>query len=50
MGHSSLVHAQTYHLFINEREQQQAYDLLVAARKNQHFTGSFLRREINDVT
>lgn len=34
MGHSLLTHAQTYHLAINEREQQQAYDLLLAARKN----------------
>jgi len=34
MGHSSLVHAQTYHLAINEREQQQAFDLLVTARKS----------------
>lgn len=33
MGHSTLSHTQTYHLFINEREQQQAYDLLLAARK-----------------
>jgi integrase len=45
MGHSPLVHAQTYHLFINEREQQQAYDLLVGARKNQHLAGSFFKEE-----
>jgi integrase len=35
MGHSTSVHDQTYHLAINEREQQQAYDLLLAARKSQ---------------
>jgi len=35
MGHSTSVHDQSYHLAINEREQQQAYDLLLAARKNQ---------------
>jgi len=35
MGHSLQVHTQTYHLAINEQEQQQAYDLLLAARKSQ---------------
>ncbi len=35
MGHSLQVHTQTYHLAINELEQQQAYDLLLAARKSQ---------------
>ncbi|MEG4441990.1 hypothetical protein QUB47_19115 [Microcoleus sp. AT9_B5] len=30
MGHSLFIHQQTYHLAINEREQQQAYDLLLA--------------------
>jgi integrase len=35
MGHSLQVHTQTYHLAINEREQQEAYDLLLAMRKSQ---------------
>jgi integrase len=35
MGHSLQVHTQTYHLSINEREQQEAYDLLLAVRKSQ---------------
>lgn len=35
MGHSLQVHTQTYHLAINEREQQEAYDLLLAVRKSQ---------------
>lgn len=35
MGHSLQVHTQTYHLAINEREQQKAYDLLLAVRKSQ---------------
>ncbi|MGB8686204.1 MAG: hypothetical protein WCD53_02510 [Microcoleus sp.] len=30
MGHSLATHTQTYHLALNEREQQQAYDLLLA--------------------
>ena len=30
MGHSLATHTQTYHLALNEREQQRAYDLLVA--------------------
>jgi integrase len=34
MGHSLATHTQTYHLALNEREQQRAYDLLVA--RNQH--------------
>lgn len=35
MGHSERVHSETYHLAINEQEQQQAYDLLLATRKSQ---------------
>jgi integrase len=34
MGHSLQVHTQTYHLALNEREQQQAYDLLVTRNKS----------------
>ncbi|MEG4058566.1 MULTISPECIES: site-specific recombinase [unclassified Microcoleus] len=34
MGHSLNTHTQTYHLALNEREQQQAYDLLVARSKS----------------
>lgn len=30
MGHSLATHTQTYHLALNKRDQQQAYDLLVA--------------------
>lgn len=45
MGHSLQVHTQTYHLAINEREQQQAFDLLVTARKNQHFTDTSFKEE-----
>ncbi len=33
MGHSLNVHSKTYHLALNEREQQQAYDLLLARSK-----------------
>jgi integrase len=33
MGHSLATHTQTYHLAINEREQQRAYDLLLARNK-----------------
>ena len=33
MGHSLATHTQTYHLALNEREQQRAYDLLVARNK-----------------
>jgi integrase len=33
MGHSLATHTQTYHLAINEHEQQHAYDLLVARNK-----------------
>jgi integrase len=33
MGHSLATHTTTYHLALNEREQQQAYDLLVARNK-----------------
>jgi integrase len=35
MGHSLATHTQTYHLALNEREQQQAYDLLLARSKLQ---------------
>jgi integrase len=34
MGHSLATHTQTYHLALNEREQQRAYDLLVARNKS----------------
>jgi integrase len=34
MGHSLHTHTQTYHLALNEREQQRAYDLLVARNKS----------------
>jgi integrase len=34
MGHSLATHTTTYHLALNEREQQQAYDLLVARNKS----------------
>ncbi|MEG5007540.1 hypothetical protein [Microcoleus sp. B5-D4] len=30
MGHSLATHTQTYHLALNEREQQAAYDVLLA--------------------
>ena len=33
MGHSLVTHTQTYHLALNEREQQRAYDLLLARNK-----------------
>lgn len=33
MGHSLSVHGKTYHLALNEREQQQAYDSLLARSK-----------------
>jgi integrase len=33
MGHSLATHTQTYHLALNEREQQRAYDLLLARNK-----------------
>jgi len=37
MGHSLTVHSKTYHLGINEREQQQAYDRLLLARDAEKF-------------
>lgn len=33
MGHSLVTHTQTYHLALNERQQQQAYDLLLVRNK-----------------
>ncbi|MEG4251077.1 hypothetical protein [Microcoleus sp. Pol10D4] len=30
MGHSLATHTQTYHLALNEREQQRAYDKLIS--------------------
>jgi integrase len=30
MGHSLATHTETYHLAINEREQQEAYDQLMS--------------------
>jgi integrase len=32
LGHSSAVHSQTYHQWISDRQQQQAFEILAAAR------------------
>lgn len=37
MGHSLSVHSKTYHLALNEREQQRAYDRLLLARDAEKF-------------
>jgi len=37
MGHSLATHTQTYHLALNEREQQRAYDLLLVRNSTNQF-------------